>query len=136
MTAPSWQTNGPYPYAPLVMQDYLDSLYTPIWVATKMPAHSPRPAIVILGAQTSGAGNKTDQLSWRRVIIEVWHRNELDCGELAEKVRDDVVACKWARIGIRDVDVIGFGPMPDPATDSPRVVMTVDLMLRRPKRST
>jgi hypothetical protein len=103
-----------------------------VHVATQGLPSAAHPKAVRLSTAPAGAtDNQADALSWRRLIIQCWAPTELAAGDLAETVREHVVASKYARIGVRRVRIVGEPALfPDPATDSPRVQLTADVMLR------
>lgn len=103
-----------------------------VHVATQGLPSAAHPKMIRLTTAPAGpSNNQADALTWRRLIIQCWAPTELEAGRLAETVREHVVASKYARIGVRAVRITGEPAVfPDPATDSPRAQLTVDVMLR------
>src|SRR5262245_2514922 len=96
-----------YPYAPLVVRTYLAGLLAPIRVATQVPNPRPSQLVTITTAPAPSYDNYADQLAKRWLIIHCWDNGELATGQLAETVREHLMAARYAHIGIRDVRIVG-----------------------------
>lgn len=120
-----------YAYVGKIYRDYLAELVPAgVRVASKVPATRPARLVTITTAP-AGSSPKPRILSWRRLILQCWAGNEIAAAELCELVRDLVVESRYARLGVRQVRVIGEpGQFNDPADDSPRFQTTIDVLIR------
>lgn len=127
-----------YAYTPEVFKTYLTGrLPADVRVATSVPIKMPAKLVVIRSVQT-GAGLKPEQLSWRRLMIRVYHGDdELAAGELAELVCALILSSRRAGIGVRKVLVIGTpGLFPDKDDGLPSFQMTIDVLMRAIRATT
>ncbi len=121
-----------FPYAPLVVRDYL-AAKTGIRVSGDVPTSRPARLITITSAPVGPEleGVKQRVLSKRRLIIQCWDTSEESAGELAEQVRDLLLQSPYEHIGIRRVEINGEpAKRNEPETGSPRFQLTVDVLLR------
>ena len=132
MTVPA---AGVFPYAPAVIRDYLITVLpqlppNDVRVATKVPAVRPDNLVTITTAPAGGGTNIA--LQPRRLIIHCYHADEKTAGELAELVLAHLRTAVYGNGNrIRAITVVGTPALfPDPDDATPRVQMTVDVLLR------
>lgn len=120
-----------YPYIAAVLQPYLKAQLGGIRVSTDVPATRPT-KLVTLTVVPAGSSEKPEFLSWRRVIFHCWDdTSESDAARLAETVRALILSARYAKIGIRLVNIVGEpGRFDDPDDGKPRFQITADFMLR------
>jgi hypothetical protein len=122
-----------YPVARKLVIDYLltrDEL-DGVDVLPRIPA-APRPSRFVVISTAPASGPKRRVLSTRRIIAGGWAEKDYQAGLLTETVRALIQELKYARLGVRDVDIVGEPaefPHPD-ITDRVRWQVTADLLVR------
>ena len=124
---------GYFEYGTLVAHRYLrDRLPSEIVVASQVPNPRPTRLVVIRTVATGGAMSLA--LSRRRLIIHCYDTTEALACRLAEMVRGYLIDGMHTHAsGFRNVNMIGepsYLPDPSDPSNTPRSIMTVDLLLR------
>jgi hypothetical protein len=122
-----------YPYAPKVVKDYLDPNLPGVWVTTEVPTNWQAESSSLVTIEMVPATSEENLvLSTRRLIIQCWNSDELDAGNLAERVRQLMFDVRYNRVRwMRSTVIVGEpGRFDDPDTAMPRFQLTVDVLLR------
>lgn len=98
-------------YAPKVFKDYLRNsprLPDNVRVASKVPkTRDLSTPLVTIHTVPAPSTEKPEVLAWRWLIFKISGGEEMEIGERTELIRDLVVASRYARIGVRRVNIIG-----------------------------
>lgn len=118
-------------YAPGIYRDYFKQNLDPeVGVAKDVPAVRPRKLVVVTSVPAGGT-DKPRVLTWRRLIVQCWARDEESTAELCEDIRELVVDSPKVLSTIHKVAIVGEpGRFDDPDDTSPRFQMTFDALLK------
>lgn len=108
---------------------YLKPLNLGVTFAAAVP--NPRPAGPLVTLRRSGGTESSPVTDRPRVDVQVWHSSEFQAFALAATIRAQLLGTPGRVGGISRADTFtGPTPIPDPDSSQPRVLFTVELVLR------
>jgi hypothetical protein len=108
---------------------YLRAQIASVTFAASVP--NPRPTGALVTLRRSGGVESSPVTDRPRVDAQVWHTSEFNAFALAAQVRAHLIAAPGRVAGIyKATTFLGPTPVPDPDSSQPRVLFTVEFILR------
>ena len=120
-----------YPDAVALALPYLRTALADPTVTVAASVPSTRPAKLVYLRRAGGTDRVHHILDRPRIDVQVWHSSEFAALALADLVRAHLLAAPGLVAGVsRASTFLGPTPIPDPESDTPRALLTVEWQVR------